>query len=106
MEREKGFEPGITHGFSVTYTTPENAPESSSRPLDASSNVPTEHVRGDTRRISTALPPPTPEMFLQAGFIVADRAARALSGKPVLDGIFHRAVQHAVALRDGEAYGC
>jgi hypothetical protein len=45
------------------------------------------------------LPRPAPELFLEAGFIVAGRAARATAG-PALEKIVRRAVQHAVALRD------
>jgi hypothetical protein len=103
MEREKGFEPGISRAVSETYATPEDAPESPMQSPDASSRVSTELVGGDTRDAGSALPVPTPEMFLHAGFIVADRAARANAGKPVLDVIVHRAVQLAVALRDRPA---
>jgi hypothetical protein len=100
MEREKGFEPEITHRFSGTYAAPENAPEVPSQPPDASVHVSTETDGGDTRG---ALALPTPELFLEAGFIVATRAANASAGEPALVGIVHRAVQHAMALREGQA---
>jgi hypothetical protein len=99
MEREKGFESGITHGFSGTYVAPENAPESPSRPLDASIHVSTEHEGGDTASGRRAVPRPCPELFLEAGLIVADRAVRALAGRPAVEEIVHRAVRHAAALR-------
>ena len=73
------------------------------QPPDASSRVSKELVGGDTRDAGSALPVPTPEMFLHAGFIVANRAACANAGKPILDEIVHRAVQHALALRDPPA---
>jgi hypothetical protein len=40
-------------------------------------------------------------MFLEAGFILAARAARALAGGQALEGIVDRAVRHAIALREG-----
>jgi hypothetical protein len=100
LEREKEFEPERSRAFSGTYAAPENAPESPSRPPDASIRVSTETDGGDTHG---ALPLPTLELFLEAGFIVATRAADALAGEPALVGIVHRAVQHAMALREGQA---
>lgn len=79
--------------------TPVNAPEGCTRPPDASVNVRTGTVGCDTGSAAHALPLPAPELFLEAGFIVAVRAAVAAASLPVLEGIVRQAVHHVVALR-------
>ncbi len=91
MEREKGFESRISPDVSGAYVDPENAPESRSQPPDAWVHVSTELIEGDTGSAVSALPLPAPELFFEAGFIVAGRAARAAAGQPVLEGIVRRA---------------
>lgn len=100
MEREKGFEPVVSPGVSGTYATPENAPQSSTRHPDASVHVTTQTLAGYTGSNMGALPIVTPEVFLEAGLIVADRATRAAAGPFEIEDALRRAVQQAKAVGD------
>lgn len=100
MEREKGFESVVSRGVSGTYAPPENAPQSSTRPPDASVRVTTQTLAGYTGSNEGALPIVTPEMFLEAGLIVADRAMRAAPGPFEIEDALRRAVQQAKAVGD------
>jgi hypothetical protein len=95
MEPEKGFESVVSRAFSGTYAASENAPEGSTRPLDASVRVATETDAGDTRYGANDLPVPTPDLFLAAGLIVADRAAQAHADALTVAELVGRAVQQA-----------
>jgi hypothetical protein len=99
MEREKGFEPGISPALSSTYVTTEDAPESPSQPPDASVHVSTDTDAGDTQRASVGLPTVTPELFLEAGFIVAGRALRAPDDQSALEQVLRRTFEHVASLR-------
>jgi hypothetical protein len=98
MEREKGFESGLSPAFSDTYATIQNAQENSTRPPDASGRVGTETLGGDTGRGAAGLPVVTPELFLEAGLIVAVRASRALAGSFVVEEFLRQAVRQVAAL--------
>jgi hypothetical protein len=100
MEREKGFESVVSRGVSGTYATLENSLAGSTRPLDASGRVATETVAGDTVSGAHGLPSVTPDLFLAAGFIVADLASRSLAEPSILEQVLRRAVHQAAALRE------
>jgi hypothetical protein len=101
MEREKGFESVVSRAVSDTYAAPESAPEGSTQPHDASVHVRTGLHASDT--LEQALPSPTPDLFIDAGIIVADRASRAHATASTVEDILRRAVRHAAVLLAGDA---
>jgi hypothetical protein len=58
----------------------------------------TEHVEGDTENRVDGLPSVTPELFLKAGLILAERASRAFAGPSVLEELLRKAVRQVTAL--------
>lgn len=100
LEREKGFEPGISPDVSGTYAAPLNASQSPTRPLDASAQVETDTFEHDTGEELRALPDVAAELFVEAGFNVALRATVGGVSAPALERIVRRAVEQATALRD------
>jgi hypothetical protein len=97
LEREKGFEPGITHAFSDTYAAPKSAQESSTRLPDASVRVSTEFDAGDTRDGDRCLPVLTPDLFINAGVIVAEHAGSEHVERTKVEEILRRALDQAAA---------
>jgi hypothetical protein len=93
----EGFEPGISRAVSGAYAATENALQSSSQPPVASVHVFTETVGGDTENDVTHLPTVTPELFLEAGLIVAERASRKLADVSLIEDLLRQAVQQATA---------
>jgi hypothetical protein len=99
LEREKGFESQIDPGFSRAYETIDGDNRGSTERSDASRRVPTSPDAGDTREDPAALPSPTPEMFITAGAILAERAARERAEPSTVQEILRRAMDQAAALR-------
>jgi hypothetical protein len=102
MEREKGFESPAFPVFTRTYGTIEGDAGGSTRPADASGRVATWIHEGDDHGDPPPLPALTAELFITAGAIAADRAAREHAARSKVEEILRRAVDHAAALR-GEA---
>lgn len=99
-EREKGFDLSARSPvFSRPYENPENAPEDSTRPADASVHVPTEIIAGDSAGGPAGLPSVTPDLFLAAGAIVAHLVLGSSAPPAVVGGVLRRAVQQAGVLR-------
>jgi hypothetical protein len=103
MEREKGFEPEISRGFSGPYAPPPIAPESPTLPPDASVHVPTGTLWHDTDEDPTVQPEVAPEISIEAGFTIALGATNAGPDEAALEATVRRAVQHAAALKRGNA---
>jgi len=99
MERGKGFECEVSRMFSASYVTLENASESPSQQADASVRVSRKTLGGDTARSDGGLPAVTPDLFLEAGLVVAGRAAHALMGHSLLESYLRQAVRQSTALR-------
>jgi hypothetical protein len=102
MEREKGFESASLRVLSLLYAGADPAPQGSTRPPDASGRVATELDGGDSREPEPRLLAPTPDLFIAAGAIAAERAARGQAPRVQVEEILRRAVDQAAALR-GEA---
>lgn len=105
MEREKGFESGISRAVSAAYVTPEDAPRSPSQPPDASGHVSTETLGGDTEAGAPGLPVVTPELFLEPGLIAAERASRSFSIPSLVEEVLHQAVRQVTVLRGSASKG-
>jgi hypothetical protein len=99
LEREKGFESAANPVFSRTYDTTEGDARGSTRPADASGRVATELQEGDDRGVPSPLPTPTSELFITAGAIVAEQAARDHAAWIKVQEILRRAVDQAAAVR-------
>ena len=99
MEREKGFESELSPAFSQLYVTSDGDARSSTRPPDASRHVSTQLHAGDTAKLPSALPSLTPDLFIAAGLIVADRAAASNAERSRVEEILRLAVDQAIALR-------
>ncbi len=69
------------------------------RPPDASVQVSTETVAGDSADDAVRLPNVTPDLFLAAGVILADLATRSLASPADVEDVLRRAVQQAIVLR-------
>jgi len=72
---------------------------SSTWPPDASVRVSTERFTGDSPTTAHALPSVTPDLFLAAGLIVTEIAARSLSRSAALEEALRQAVKQATAAR-------
>ncbi len=68
------------------------------RPPDASVQVSTETVAGDSAGAAAGLPSVTADLFLAAGVMLADLATRSLASPAVTEDILRRAVQQAGVL--------
>ncbi len=99
MEREKGFESPIDPVFSRSYDTGEGDAEGSTRLADASTPVATRSHEGDVRAAASPLPAPAPDLFITAGALAAERAARSHAERFRVEEILRRAVDQASALR-------
>jgi len=86
----------------TAYETSGRNARCSTPPAEASGCVPNE-PEGETRKPPPALPAPTPELFLTAGTIVADWAAREHAEYSKVEALLRRAVDQAVAIRGGGA---
>jgi hypothetical protein len=102
MEREKGFESQIPPVFSRLKTTIEGDIPGSTHDANASASSPSWIDEGDIREPGSPLPAPTGELFISAGALLADRAARDRAAKFRVEEILRRAVDQAAAL-GGEA---
>jgi len=99
MEREKGFESAKNPVISGTYECSRSDAEGSREPPEASDRVakaPEEH-RGEWT--PSSLPTPSPDLFLVAGAVAADRAALSHAAPADVEQILKRAVEQAAALR-------
>jgi hypothetical protein len=101
-EREKGFESGLSIGFSSLFLDRKSDRECVTGPDDASGRVATSTEASDVPCTSPSLPEVSPELFFAAGALAAANAARAEGTRSRVEEILRRAVDQAAAVR-GEA---
>lgn len=99
LEREKGFESPVIPVFSRPYDTDEGDVESSTQPSDASGPVETELEEGDSGEPPLPLPSPTSDLFIIAGAIAAEHAARGGAPRSRVEDMLRRAIDQAASLR-------
>jgi integrase len=99
MEREKGFESPVIPVFSRPYDTDEADVKSSTQPSDASGPVETELEGGDSGEPPLPLPSPTSDLFIIAGAIAAEHAARGGAPRSRVEDMLRRAIDQAASLR-------
>ncbi len=103
MVTPTGLESGVFQVLSRLNTVADEAPQGSTRPPDASGRVATGLHGGDSREPEPALPEPTQDLFIAAGAIAAECAARGHAPRVQVEEILRRAVDQAAALRWEEA---
>ena len=92
MEREKGFEPGVTPTFSSLHAGGDLPGEGSTRPPEAP-------LQGSSEPDTVTLPAPTVDLFVTAGAVCAERAARGEGSRVHIEDILRRAASQAAALQ-------
>ncbi len=103
MEREKGFESDADCVSSSLYAVPDVPGKVSRWRAEASRHVDTELRGDDNAQSPSALLDPTPDLFISAGAVVADRAAREGAQRSKVEELLRRAVDQATALRGDAA---
>jgi hypothetical protein len=101
MVTRTGIESGFSPVISSRYGSSESDEKSSTEPSDASGRVATSLQASDVPSTPPPLPAPSPDLFLAAGAVVAEWAARRQETRSRVEEILRRAVEQAAALREG-----
>ncbi len=88
--------------FTGSYVPAEGDDRGATRPADASKQAETDPHEGDVSEGPSPLPAPTAELFIFAGVLAAEHAAREHAGRSRVEEILRRAVDQSAVLR-GEA---
>jgi hypothetical protein len=95
MVTPTGLESAGRRVVSRLEEVPDGAAESSTQRPDASRSVATEPDATEDGEPSLGLPTPAADLFIRAGAIVAERAARGRASRAQVEGILGRAAAQA-----------
>jgi hypothetical protein len=95
--RPRGFEPGDSPVLSDVYKNIDVDGRDATRPADASEHVSTDAHGNDVPQ-SKPLPPLTPDLFIAAGSVAAERVSQEPTAGSRLEEILQRVVGHCAVL--------